>query len=225
MIRLRQVALVADDLDVTVSALCHAFGLTVCFTDPGVAEFGLRNALMTVGDQFLEVVAPARNDTTAARLLDKRFGAGTDRVSGYMAIYEVDDLDARERFVRDQGVRIAWHGDFATIRGRHLHPGDVGGAIVSIDQPVPNGSWAWAGPDWQAHQHTEIVTAIAGIGIGAADPVGMQARWHDLGIRQSVRFMPAGPHGDGIDVLELVATQRERAGEEVPVGGIIVHLV
>ncbi len=175
MIRLRQVALVADDLDATVTALCDMFGLTVCYNDPGVAEFGLRNALMVIGDQFLEVVSPVREDTTAGRLLDKRFGPGSDRVSGYMAIYEVDDLDSYEQTACDLGVRIAWRGDAATIRGRHLHPADVGGAIVSVEH--------------------------------------------------SVKFASSSAHGEGIDGLELVATRRDRVGEELVLGGLVTGLV
>ena len=120
MIRLRQVALVAHDLDEVVSQLCDQLGLTVCFTDPGVAAFGLRNALMMIGDQFLEVVSPTRGGTTAGRLLDKRGGDG-----GYMVLYEVDDLDEREAHLAEMGVRIVWRGDLPTIRGRHLHPAHV----------------------------------------------------------------------------------------------------
>ncbi len=74
MIRLRQVALVAADLDPVVTQLSDTFGPSVCFRDPGVAEFGLHNALMVVGDQFLEVVSPTEPGTTCGRLLDKRHG-------------------------------------------------------------------------------------------------------------------------------------------------------
>jgi hypothetical protein len=76
MIRLRQVALVAADLDDGVSELCETFALRVCFKDPGVGAFGLHNALMVIGDQFLEVVSPLEDGTTAGRLLDKRSGDG-----------------------------------------------------------------------------------------------------------------------------------------------------
>ena len=37
------------------------------------------------------------------------------------------------------------------------------GAIVSIDQPIPNGSWTWAGPNWTAHGENHIVAGIAGV--------------------------------------------------------------
>src|SRR5215213_6431178 len=116
MIRLRQVALAAHELDPVVDRLCDTFGLSVCYRDPGVATFGLHNALMTIGDQFLEVVAPDPSigppeKTTVHRLLTKRGGdtgtvTGTDTVTGYMPIFEVDDLDAREKHLVDNGVRI-----------------------------------------------------------------------------------------------------------------------
>ncbi len=220
MIRLRQVALVARDLNRAVDELCDHLGLTVCFNDPGVSFFGLRNALMCIGDQFLEVVSPVTEGTTAERLLDKRGGDG-----GYMAIYEVDDLDTRETALGTAGIRIVWRGDLPDIRGRHLHPADVGGAIVSIDQPTPNGAWHWGGPDWVAHRDTTVVTGIAGVVVGAADPAAMRARWRTAGVEHAVTFQPSGPRGEGIDELELVATDRRRAGEQMRLCGLTVRLV
>ena len=220
MIRLRQVALVASDLDTVVAELCAALGLDVCFVDPGVGEFGLHNALMLIGDQFLEVVSPIREGTTAGRLLDRRSGDG-----GYMAIYEVDDLDARVEHVQAAGVRVVWSIDLPTIRARHLHPRDVGGAIVSIDQPARRGEWPWGGPTWRAHDGNGVVSAIAGLAIGAADPTAMRARWAELGLDHAVRFVPATDRGEGIDGLDLVATDRDRAGETMELCGISIRLV
>jgi len=218
MIRLRQVALVAKDLDSVVTELCESFGLTICFSDPGVGEFGLHNALMMIGDQFLEVVAPTQDGTTAGRLLDRRSGDG-----GYMAIYEVDDLDARIEHLEGLGVRIVWAGDLPDIRGRHLHPRDVGGALVSIDQPVPNGSWRWGGPDWTAHADTSVVTGIAGVVLSADDPAAMRARWTELGIDTSVGFAVSGSRGEGR--VDLVATDRDRVGEKFQIGGVTFVMV
>ncbi len=220
MFRLRQVALVAHHLDAVVDELCATFGLSVCFHDPGVGEFGLHNALMVIGDQFLEVVSPIDDGTTAGRLLAKRQGDG-----GYMAIYEVDDLDARLAHLATHDVRIVWAGDFPTIRGRHLHPRDVGGALVSIDQPVPNGSWTWGGPTWEAHHDTAVVSGIAGVTVAAADPAGMAARWTELGINHAVEFVAAGTRGEGIDGVDLVASDRSRCGETHHIGGVEFRLV
>jgi len=219
VIRLRQVALVAADRDAVVAELCRFLAVGVCYEDPGVAVFGLHNALMAIGDQFLEVVSPTTGATTASRLLDKRGGDG-----GYMAIFEVDDLDRRVAQLETMGVRIVWKGDLPDIRGRHLHPRDVGGAIVSIDQPEPPGSWTWGGP-WSAHAETDVVTAIAGGDVAAADPDAMRARWRELGIDHAVRFVPATARGEGIDAVDLVATDRSRAGEAVTIGGVELRLV
>jgi catechol 2,3-dioxygenase-like lactoylglutathione lyase family enzyme len=208
MIRLRQVALVAADLDREVDALCTTLGLRVCFNEPGMTTFGLHNALMVIGDQFLEVVSPTEEGTTAGRLLDKRHGDG-----GYMAMYEVDDLDRRVDHLQAHGVRIVWSGDLPDIRGRHLHPRDVGGTLVSVDQPVPNGSWTWGGPSWVAHGETSVVAAIAGVVVGATDPEAMRARWREHEIDAAVRFVEAGPRGEGLDGVDLVASDRDRVGE------------
>ena len=220
MMRLRQIALVAEHLDSVVDELCSTLGLSVCFNDPGVGEFGLVNALMVIGDQFLEVVSPNTGGTTAGRLLERRGGDG-----GYMVLYETDDLDDQMARVAAAGARVVWSGDFHDIRGRHLHPRDVGGAIVSIDQPVPNGSWRWGGPTWSAHRDTSVVSAIAGVTIGADDPVAMRRRWAGLGFDVSVRFVPAGPRGEGVDAMDLVATDRHRAGETFEICGIAITLV
>ena len=230
MIRLRQVALAAHELDPVVETLCDTFGLSVCFRDPDVATFGLHNALMTIGDQFLEVVAPdpalgPPEKTTVHRLLTKRGGDANDTVTGYMPIYEVDDLDDREQHLADHGVRTVFRVDLPTIRGRHLHPADVGGALCSVDQPVPNGSWIYAGTEWTAHSDTSVVTGIAGVSIGAEDPEAMEARWDELGLRQSVRFQPAGERREGMDELQLVASDRSRAGETTDIGGFVIRLV
>lgn len=223
MIRLRQVAMIAPDLDPVVDELRDAFGLQVCFHDPGVAEFGLRNALLLVGDQFIEVLSPIRDGTTVQRLLDKRGGAG-----GYMAIFEVDDLDERMARLAANDVRVVWAGDLSDIRGRHLHPRDVGGTLVSIDQPVPTGAWRWGGPDWQSRSGELLadaaVTALGCAVVAAEDPAAMASRWAQLGLDRDVRFVAAGARGDGLDEVELVANDRTRVGERTTIGGVTFTL-
>ncbi len=80
--RLRQVALVAHDCGRVADELRRAFGWPPPFHDPGVGQFGLSKAVFTVGDTFVEVVAPARPDTAAGRYLERRGGNG-----GYMAMH------------------------------------------------------------------------------------------------------------------------------------------
>jgi hypothetical protein len=141
-----------------------------------------------------------------------------------MAIYEVDDLDQRTAALAGQGVRVVWRVDLPDIATRHLHPRDVGGALVSIDQPVPQGSWRWGGP-WRPHAETGTVTAIAGVDVAAENPAAMRARWSELGLDHAVRFVPAGPRGEGIDAVDVVATDRSRAGESAHICGVDLRLV
>ena len=82
--RLRQVVVAAAELEPTVSALQTAFGLGEAFADPGVAEFGLINGVLPVGDQFVEVVTPSTGSTAAGRWMER---GGGDR--GYMVIVQV----------------------------------------------------------------------------------------------------------------------------------------
>ena len=79
--RLRQVVIAARDLETTVAHLTAVFGIEVSYRDPGVAEFGLVNAVMPIGDTFLEVISPVADRAPARRFLDRRGGDG-----GYMPL-------------------------------------------------------------------------------------------------------------------------------------------
>lgn len=189
--------------------------MPVCFRDPGVAEFGLHNALFNVGDQFIEVVSPIAEHTAAGRLLDRR-GAS---VTAYMVMFEVDDLDVRMKALADAGVRNVWSGDFPSIRGRHLHPADVGGAIVSLDQTDPPGSWLWGGPTWRPHIDSSVVTSIAGYTIAADDPASVTAAWSRFGLLQGVNFV------DGTtSTIDLTATDRGKAGQTFSLDQVTLRL-
>src|SRR3954452_12085430 len=123
--RLRQVALVARDLDAACAQIERDLGLRDRFHDPGVGEFGLTNAVYEAGDTFLEVVSPAVDGTTAGRYLDRRGGD-----AGYMAIFQVADTPTTRARVEAMGIRVVWKADLDDIPGTHLHPQDVRGAIV-----------------------------------------------------------------------------------------------
>jgi len=220
--RLRQIALVARDLERTVGDLCAVLGLEVGFRDPGVALFGLANAVMPVGDCFLEVVSPVKPDASAARLLAKR---GSD--AGYMVIVQTDDLTkARARMTTEQ-VRIVFEhahpaGHTATI---HLHPRDTGGAILSLDVSDPPESWDWAGPDWQRHVRTSVAAGLAGATLASDAPAGLAARWASILDRPAsalgggvfaialdgatLRFEPAHGAGEGFVGVDLVEASRD----------------
>jgi glyoxalase-like protein len=215
LLRLRQVALVARELDPVVAALCDVLDVRVAYRDPGVAVFGLRNALMPLGDSFLEVVSPERAGTTAGRLLERRGGDG-----GYMVIVQSQAREADRARVASQGVRIVWEAALEDAATLHLHPRDVGGAILSLDWMAPPESWRWAGPRWREAVCTNAVSGIAGVEIQARDPAAMARRWGEL-LAQPVR------RGDGLRMLDLpdggeIRFVAERDGRGEGVAGLLV---
>ena len=173
MARFRQAVLAASDLDAAVAELRAALPLGEPFSDPGVALFGLRNAVMALGDTFVEVVSPVQDATAAGRFLERR-GPGA-----YMAMFEVDDLAAARAQAAELGVREVWGVELPDIRAVHLHPSDVGAAIVSLDQPHPSGSWRWAGPEWEGRVPSEIGAGrLTGVTLRASTEVA--SRWSRL---------------------------------------------
>lgn len=215
MIRLRQIALVARDLEKAVGDAQRHLDVDVCFRDPGVAEFGLHNALFRIGDQFLEIVSPTTSGTTAGRLLEK---AGGD--CGYMAIFEVDDLDRRMAHLSTLRVRTVWQGDFRQIRGRHLHPKDTGGTLVSIDQPECPGDWHWAGPTWRDARPSGIATSIASITLASRQPERLRDRWKQLGIDVAAEYARAPTDFEHLSAVTLTATSGSHRGRRFTLCGV-----
>lgn len=204
--RLRQVALAAHDLDPVLESLHAVLGLEVGFRDPAVKTFGLRNAVLPVGDGFLELLSPIAPDAPVARFLARRGGDG-----GYMVIVQTPALAADRRRLEGLGVRVVWELALPDVATIHLHPRDVGGALLSLDEARPPEGWPWAGPEWRAHVRTDVVQALVGAELSSPDPARLAARWAELLAR------PARPAADG--ALEIgLDTSRLRfvpaAGEE-----------
>ncbi len=190
-----------------------------------MAEFGLTNAVFAIGDCFIEVIAPARPGTAAGRYLE-RSGAG-----GYMVIFDLEDLDgARDRAER-LGIRVVWRIDLPDISGTHLHPADIGGAIVSLDRSRPYGSWRWGGPDWTGHVAPASPGRLTGVTVAVPDPPAVAGRWGKvLGVAASgaaassleldnahVSFVP--PDGTGAEGLVAVEVAPAAGTDASPPAG------
>jgi hypothetical protein len=185
-VRLRQAVLVAAELEPVAEALQEALGLGEPFRDPGVGLFGLENAVFALGDCFLEIVSPTEPGTAAGRYLERRGGDG-----GYMVMFDLEDLAGGRQRAGDGGVRTVWEIDLPDISGTHLHPADIGGAIVSIDGSEPYGSWRWGGPDWTGRIGAGGARGrLAGVTLAVTEPAAVAARW------AHVLAVPLG--GDGV---------------------------
>jgi hypothetical protein len=178
-LRLRQLCLVARELQPVVDDLCAVLGLEVCHRDPEVARFGLHNALMRVGTSFIEVVAPLRNGTAAGRYLQRRGGDG-----GYMVILDCGDIGHWRRHVATLGVRIAAELEMADYVGLQLHPQDTGGALLEINRTIGgddlHGPYWPAGPHWQHASQSSRTLAIKAATLQSAEPSQLAARWSEI---------------------------------------------
>jgi catechol 2,3-dioxygenase-like lactoylglutathione lyase family enzyme len=173
--RLRQIALVGQDLAAAEADIRAVLGLDYAYDDPGVGAFGLRNAVFPVGETFLEVVSPKQEGTTAGRLLEKRGGDG-----GYMVILQVRDIaEARERIAK-AGARTVAQADRDGVHMTHIHPRDIGGAIVSVDQMEPWERWEWGGPVWRDNVRIDTSVGITGAELQGDDPAAMARRWGEI---------------------------------------------
>ena len=195
MPRLRQAVIAVKDLDRSVEQLRSNLSLEAPFSDPAVGYFGLRNAVFAIGDTFLELVSPKQQATAVGRLLERR---GKD--CGYMAMLQVEDVAAARERSHQVGIREVFDVDFDDITEAHLHPADIGGAIVSVSEPHPPASWRWGGPDWQSRSATG---ELLGLSVAVADAAAVGKRWRSVaGGPVPVEFIddPAEP---GIVAVEL----------------------
>jgi hypothetical protein len=168
---IRQIVMVSGLRDPIVNDLCKLFNFEVAFNDPGVAHFGLENAVIPIGTDFLEVVSPVEENTTAGRYLNKRGGDG-----GYMIIIQVDKFEDSQKLVNEYNIKTVWETDLPKAKAMHLHPKQMGGAILSLDWMEPKESWKWAGPNWEENISGPI-KGIDGVEIQSDDPELMLNTW------------------------------------------------
>lgn len=175
-LRLRQICLVAAELEPVVDAVRQILGLEVCHRDPAVGQYGLENALFVCGHQFLEVVAPTRDSTAAGRFLQRTGGRG-----GYMAIFDTHDPERRRAHVKALGIRVAHEMNHPQFFGIQLHPADCRATMLEFDRSVGNdrvdGVYWPAGPHWRDAQRLDRVSALPSIDVRSADAEGLAAHW------------------------------------------------
>lgn len=225
-LRLRQIALVAENLEAAERSLADVLDIRVCHRDPGVAHFGLENILMPVGNELLEVVAPVEEDTAAGRYLTRRGGDG-----GYMVITQCDDHRPRRKRAQDLGIRVVNQFETREFRNMQLHPRDTGGSFFEIDEQLgpaahePDGPWQPAGPDWQAARSLTRVTGIAAAEIQCDDPQRVAVRWSEIARipateedgqwhmaleNAALRFVPcADGRPEGLGGIDLTTADRD----------------
>ena len=152
VLRIRQICLVARDLEWTSNLLCAAFDAQVVFRDSRMAAGGnLTNTHIRLGDSFLETVCPSdlawKESTTQTRLLERNGDCG------YMAIVQVPDVSIASRTMAVQGNAIGM-----VSGGLIVCPGEPGTGFAEmtsrnylLGETLPKESGTVAGANVQFH--------------------------------------------------------------------------
>ncbi len=226
-VQLRQICLVASELQPAIEDLTNVLGINTCFVDEGVAHFGLENTLMTIGNNFLEVVAPTVDGTAAGRYLDRRQGDG-----GYMVICQAGSRGEQEEVkarAADHRVRIAYEAERENWNICQFHPADMVAAFLEVDWDENNdfdGNWMPAGgTQWVDTVNRDSAINYRGVELQADDVEALAARWSDvtgialqdssngpiLNLNNAVlRFVPATDgRGAGLGGIDLAVRDKD----------------
>lgn len=235
-IQLRQICLVARELEPVIDDLTNVLGINTCYIDPGVGHFGLENTLMPIGRNFLEVVAPIEENTAGGRYLDRRNGDG-----GYMVITQADTLENQQKIRQsalDNGVRVAHESERDGWHLCQLHPGDMIASFLEIEYDKFadfNGNWMpVGGTGWEDKVKQDVTVDYLGVELQSSDPVTLAELWGKVAglpvaregavlLMQlnnvTIRFIEAedgrGPGLGGLDIAvrnreHILAAARER---------------
>ena len=221
--RLRQCVFVCKDLEGSSEELCDILGIEVAYRDPGVAKWGLANVVCPTGNDFLEIVSPMKDGTSAGRYIERRKGDG-----GYMVILQVPDAVAERQRVTGLGIRAVAQKDLPEYQYTHFHPSDTTGVLLSIDTTfAPPGVdpalwWPPAEKDGVKHARSDITNGLAGVEIQHDDPDAAAATWSRILDRPAVdniirldgsqiRFVPVvDGRGPGVSAYDVNVVDRER---------------
>jgi methylmalonyl-CoA epimerase len=148
--RIRQVAILVQNLDAAVEQWQRLFGLQE--TNRFHISFaGMDAAILPLhgGETCIELAQPTEPNRAAARFLD-RYGEGL-----YLLIYEVDDLERVTAHLTEKDVEIAqrsllapgYRADFSSV---WIHPRAMRGVFTQLSEvQVDDHPWPPAGSVWR----------------------------------------------------------------------------
>ena len=128
--KIEHVALAVADLDAAVEHYSKTWGLTVEHRER-VEDQGVEEAMLPLGESYLQLLGATGPDTTVGKFLAKR-GEGLHHIA-----YEVDDLEAALASLKEQGVPLIDEAPRKGGRGHmvaFVHPKGNHGLLVELIQ-------------------------------------------------------------------------------------------
>ena len=128
--KIEHVALAVADLDAAIAHYRDVWGIEVSHREK-VEDEGIEEAMLPLGDTFLQLVAPTGEETTVGRFLANR-GEGMHHLA-----YEVDDLARTLEDLKAKGVQLIDEVPRRGGRGHlvaFVHPKSNHGLLVELIQ-------------------------------------------------------------------------------------------
>ena len=130
--RLDHIGVAVEDTDAALVLYERDYAMTLVHRET-VTEQGVEAALLDVGENHVELLAPTGPDTPVGKFLAKR-GPGIHHVA-----YQVDDIDTTLDALRNAGLRLIDEQPRTGIRRSRvafLHPASSGSVLTEIVQPA-----------------------------------------------------------------------------------------
>jgi methylmalonyl-CoA/ethylmalonyl-CoA epimerase len=130
--RIDHIGIAVEDLEAAIALWSERLGLALAHRER-VDSQGVEAALLDVGENHLELLAPLGAETPVGKFLDKR-GPGLHHVA-----YQVQDIEATLAKLASDGVPLLDERPRTGIRGSRvafLDPRGAGRVLVEIVQPA-----------------------------------------------------------------------------------------
>ena len=130
LLKIEHIALAVEDLDAAVAHYEDVWGLEVSHRER-VEDQGVEEAMLPLGESFLQLLGPTGPDTTVGRFVAKR-GEGLHHIA-----YEVPDLEGALAELKERGVRLIDEVPRRGGRGHmvaFVHPRGNHGLLVELIQ-------------------------------------------------------------------------------------------
>lgn len=128
--KVEHIALAVADLEAAIDHYANVWGLDVTHRER-VEDQGVEEAMLPVGDTFLQLLGPTGPDTTVGKFIERR-GEGLHHIA-----YEVPDLEAALATLKEKGVPLIDEVPRRGGRGHmvaFVHPKGNHGLLVELIQ-------------------------------------------------------------------------------------------
>ena len=128
--KIEHVAIAVSDLEAAVAHYEEVWGLPVEHRER-VEDQGVEEAMLPLGDSYLQLLGATGPDTTVGKFLERR-GPGLHHIA-----YEVPDLEAALADLKEKGVRLIDEAPRKGGRGHmvaFVHPQGNHGLLVELIQ-------------------------------------------------------------------------------------------